>query len=451
LPEAIVLALPGHDSLSALSMEVARRTGAPDYRIEAELRQFALLGLLVGTCDGARARLRAARTGGMSGPRVLPGSRFACQHSGACCRGYIFGPISPAEKARIQALNPVAAMPRLADRTLFSPAEDGTYRLGMDGEVCVFYEAGSGCGLHRAFGAEAKPRLCRLFPLGTVATIDGLKIYDRGECATFAISSGEGVGLAEQLPPGGDGGLYHPVVRIHGATRCDYGLVLSLADRLDAEVAGRDPFAALQAIGHVTRAFIVALSGCSLSEGEPEATAATALAITAAAVRPPKAEVRANAAVGRERLAALAQALGERIADGDEHAPAFHAAVDALATACRAAEAAPGGGLLALDPRSAEVLTRSLRHRLFGRELLLDGSLEAGLLRIAIGLALAAAGARSMAGGVAGGGRTPLTPTGLSRAHMVATRTLHRPEPHRLLAANGAQVWPILDALPLLG
>ena len=35
-------------------------------------------------------------------------------------------------------------------------------------------------------------------------------------------------------------------------------------------------------------------------------------------------------------------------------------------------------------------------------------------------------------------------------AHVVAMRTLRRPAPQALLRANGAQVWPILDALPLL-
>jgi hypothetical protein len=43
-----------------------------------------------------------------------------------------------------------------------------------------------------------------------------------------------------------------------------------------------------------------------------------------------------------------------------------------------------------------------------------------------------------------------VSPLHLSRSHMTVKRTLNRPEPRRLLRANGDQGWPILDSLPLL-
>lgn len=92
-------------------------------------------------------------------------------------------------------------------------------------------------------------------------------------------------------------------------------------------------------------------------------------------------------------------------------------------------------------------MTRSLRNQLFGRELLLDQRLEPGLLRIALSLMITFAGARGLA---ARDGRARPTIAQLSLAHMVAVRTLHRPAPQALLRVNGAQVWPILDAVPLL-
>jgi Fe-S-cluster containining protein len=428
---------------------------------ERELRQLMLLGLLEGSCATFRRRLAHVTAGEAPAPRVLSGSRFACQHSGGCCRGYLFGPISADEKERIEALRPKQALPALAGKTLFEPLGNAggtrSYRLGTAGDACVFLEPDSRCGLHRAFGAEAKPRLCRLFPLGAVATIDGLKIYDRGECATFAVSATSGTTLGEDLPrilDLVDPELHHPVAHLHGSWRCDYGLVLRLADRLDAEAAVQPPLDALHAIGHITRGFITALARCPLQAGEPEATSAAALGRSARECRPPEAHVSANGAAGLEKLALLAQALAARVAPADSAAPVFVAAVTVLSELCAhlrdrrpMSQSAAGALSASIDRRLGEPLTLSLRHQLYGRELLLDDRLEAGLLRIALGLLIALAGARAQA---ALHHRPRPTVAQLSLAHMIAMRTLHRPVPRALLLANGAQVWPILDALPLL-
>ena len=89
----------------------------------------------------------------------------------------------------------------------------------------------------------------------------------------------------------------------------------------------------------------------------------------------------------------------------------------------------------------------SLRQQLFGRKLLLADQLPAGLLRMAFVMALTLAGARL---GALQDGAAHILPQHLSPAHMMAKRTLHRPEPHRLLRLNGQQAWCVLDAPPLL-
>jgi hypothetical protein len=96
---------------------------------------------------------------------------------------------------------------------------------------------------------------------------------------------------------------------------------------------------------------------------------------------------------------------------------------------------------------SEAVLRLSLRQQLFGRELLLDDQLPAGLLRMALIFATTLAGARLCA---VHDRRAMVLPQHLSTGHMIAKRMSHRPEPHGLLRVNGEQAWCVMDALPLL-
>jgi Fe-S-cluster containining protein len=430
-------------------------------QVERELRQMLLLGFFEGTCASIRERLEQRRLDGAAPVRVLAGSRFGCGQSGACCRGYVLGPVSASEKARIEALAPHTALPHLDDRPLFvegsSSGEEPVYQLATIGDTCVFLEQGLQCGLHRAFGADAKPRFCRLYPLATVATVDGLKVYDRGECATFAISSGTGPPIEDLIASVGgfgDEAIYHPPAQIHGALRCDYGSILALARRLDDEACGVAPLDALQTIGHIARGFAVALHRCPLEAGEPEATVEALLARPLAELRPPEAVVATSARDGLRNIASLCSALAERAAASERFTAAFLGATELLSALCRellddermsTPSAAPLD--LHLDERTDEALTRSLRHQLFGRELLLDESLPGGLLRMGLVVPLTLAATRRLGFEQR---RSHVSLTQLSVSHMVVKRTLQRPEPHKLLAANGEKAWSVLDALPLL-
>lgn len=400
-----------------------------------DVRALLLLGFFEGTCERSRTRLERPP----DAPRVsaLEGTRFACGLSGECCRGYVFGPVGEAEKARIEALHPRDALPYLGDEPLFVPGPTA-YRLATKGDVCVFRDEANRCGLHRAFGPSAKPRLCRLFPLALLRTIDGLKIYDRAECATFAVSSRHGPSseqLVASIEDLADEPLYHPVVHVYRSLRCDYGLVLALSRRLDDEARESRPLDALQRIGHIARAFAVALHSCPLRSGEPEASVDTLLARTAAELRPPDDVVAASAANGLRNIAALCGALAERVAPSEPFTAPFVEAASALGEACRDGTERRRP----LDPAVDAALTWSLRQQLFGRDLLLDESLPAGLLRIALVVALT----HAVRNGTA-------SLTRLSARHMAVKRTLHRPEPARLLAANEDKAWSVLDALPLL-
>ncbi|MGC1645137.1 MAG: hypothetical protein WA741_04855 [Candidatus Sulfotelmatobacter sp.] len=444
-----------------LVARVAGSCGAVPEQVERELRQMILLGLFEDTCVASRERLELIRKGEELASRVLEGSRFGCQNSGACCRGYVFGAIREEEKIRIEALDLHKALPRLGRSPLFVEAGTSlgrpTYRLGTVGEACVFLEDGPSCGLHRAFGAGAKPALCQLYPLAAIATIDGLKIYDRGECATFAVSAGTGTLLEEDIPRIRalvNEEIYHPMAQLHGSWRCDYGLILTLARRLDQEAKSHSPLSSLHTIGHVTRAFIVALTKCPLEAGQPEAAGEIVLSCPSEKFRPSEQAVAANARAGLRAMAILAAGLAERVAPQDAFAPPFKAAASLLVEICRGAlgeaplpERAQRAVAIAVEGDCESALRLSLRQQLFGRELLLDDQLPAGLLRMAFVVALTLAGARLRA---LDGGHDVVLPHHLSAGHMIAKRTLHRPEPHALLRVNGEQAWCILDALPLL-
>ena len=124
-------------------------------------------------------------------------------------------------------------------------------------------------------------------------------------------------------------------------------------------------------------------------------------------------------------------------------------ATSATAALCRGLLAEPATSPApTLDTAVGAALTWSLRQQLFGRDLLLDESLPAGLLRIALVASLTLVTVRALTSAQP---RPRLSLAQLSARHMSIKRTLHRPEPQRLLAANDDKAWSVLDALPLLG
>ena len=429
--------------------------------IERRLRQLMLLGLCEGCCDSFRDQLQRLRDGGESLPRVLEGSRFSCQNAGACCHGYLFGPIDAEEKRRIESLDPRAALPQLDHGPLFIETGAGAggtrYRLATRGDACVFFEAGPRCGLHRAFGPAAKPSLCQLYPLAAIVTVEGLRIYDRGECASFAVSARSGPAIEADLSRiralvRRD--LHHPVVTLHEAWRCDYGLVLRLSHRLEREAEGEPPLLALHRMGHVVRAAIAAMAHCPFEAGQPEGALQAVLNAPAQTLSPPESAVASNAQSGLRAVTILAQALVERVAPQEALSSLFREAALHLADGCSHASGVGLGSehraaatAIAMDPDCVHALRLSLRQTLFGRELLLDDHLPAGLLRMAFAALLTLAGARAFA---LRDRRDRVSPKHFSAGHMTVMRTLRRPEPHALLRANGEHAWSVLAALPLL-
>ncbi len=398
---------------------------------EAAARKLMLLGLVEGANDAVRARLREVRAGAALQIHALDGARFSCQRSGGCCRGYHFGPLDDEDAARLQALPIVEKLPHLAGAGLFV-AEEWTaqrraLRIATVEGRCVFLLPDERCGLHAAFGAEAKPNFCRLYPLQALPTVDGIKLYDRGECASFAESAFAGPRLADEIerlrPLLPCNPLYHPPVQIAQNLVCDYGYLLALVRRLIADVeAAPSSLAGLVAAARRARAFADALARCPIADGEPDRTAGAALALPSEALPP-----AGSAEIGRAALGSLADTLA-RAADGP-FAEVFARAARGLAAAARA-----GGTLPA--PADDAPWRLSLRHALFGRQLLVEEKLPVGLLRIAVAQAIGRAGAAQTGSA--------------SLGHVAAVRTLLHGACSGWLVANGRLWGVIAEALPSL-
>lgn len=119
--------------------------------------------------------------------------RWRCVGCGACCSG----------RYRVELTEPDLAALRLLDlERELAIRHDDCIEAGIDvfGDPavflkqragrCVFLTSARRCGLHAAFGAEAKPHSCRAFPFLAVLTPHGATLRFRPECsghhATFS-------------------------------------------------------------------------------------------------------------------------------------------------------------------------------------------------------------------------------------------------------------------------
>jgi len=454
--------------------------GSPDReRFERTLRMLQLLIFVEGSGPRIVARLAEIRRGDATLPNsVLAGARFECQGSGQCCQNYVFGPLTDADIARLDTLDIAGAFPHLGPGPYFGTRKrkDGReerYLLSRD-DRCVFLQDDHRCGLHAKFGADSKPGLCRMYPLEQFATVDGIRLYDKGTCATLAVSARSGPTLAEQLPRllpllADRHTLYHPIVELAAGLPVDYGYWLGFADcamrHVDQGTASAP--SSLSAIAAGARRLAGMLREYPLGPGEPEHTVLALVNEPPASWLPASVDLRAAGAKLRElcgdllqimaigiharvnepgvgrwwsarlvreatQIVHLAQGAAARIADPEVALDAYYAEVTAVTTD---------------DPAVDEVLRLSLRQQLFGSRSLVHNRVDAGMLRLAMLQILTTTGARMLA---VADGRSRYRATDLSYAHMLAARCLDLDGPEQVLVDHAADSAPILDALPSL-
>ncbi len=431
--------------------------------VEAVVRRYLLLHLLEGAGTETVARLRAHRQGTLDAPlSLLREGRFACQESGDCCRSFRFGPLSADEVARIEALDLAGA--GLGEgpwfRSLRGP--DGALRVFLAGEErCVFQREDARCGLHAAFGAEAKPRVCRLFPYTAQATVAGLKLYDKGACSCFSRSATQGTPVTEDLerllPLLGSPELEHPTVFVGRGLAIDFGAFLRL-QRVLVREAGEGEASApalLARLAARARGFGRAAAACPLEAGEPERGLGRALE---EAPPPLPTSDDAPEAVA-ELCAALVARLAVELAAGPQGSqsarrlrqigellPLLHLVESQARAAAGGRLEGPYRALRALPWEAAvdELLRIGLRQRLFGRQALVAGRVRAGFLRLALYTLLVLYGGRQRA---AAEGAPAVLPRHLDAGHAVTVRLLFHPELEELFLTWEAWAWPVCAAL----
>ena len=125
---------------------------------------------------------------------ILEGARFACQGSGACCGGYVYGPIEDA------VVRVVRAHRFTENGELLNGPADPFERTEIDGEFvrvlrrvdgrCVFLSRTNKCLIHQEISPEAKPGLCRAYPFNVALAPNGVAYVSLNmECAGFADGS----------------------------------------------------------------------------------------------------------------------------------------------------------------------------------------------------------------------------------------------------------------------
>lgn len=124
--------------------------------------------------------------------------RWDCHQCGICCRGSIVN-LSADDLARLQAQR-WNERPEFQNKPTF--VREGwlghNYRLAQreDGS-CVFLMADGLCQIHKEFGFDAKPFMCRMFPLQIVPRDNATNVTLRRSCPSAAADQGRTV--AEQI------------------------------------------------------------------------------------------------------------------------------------------------------------------------------------------------------------------------------------------------------------
>lgn len=127
---------------------------------------------------------------------------FTCQNSGACCRNDWLIGVDDASHARLETVDWQRHDPSLPAgpkfRKLPLPLLSGetiTFARTPQG-ACVFLDPQAKCSIHRHFGYDTKPQVCREFPYSFVETPDGVAVGVSFACT--AVRGHHGQALADQ-------------------------------------------------------------------------------------------------------------------------------------------------------------------------------------------------------------------------------------------------------------
>lgn len=395
-------------------------------------------------CEGSGNDMVAAVADALTDPLrngvvTLPGAAFSCQGSGECCQNHRLGPLSAQDVARLEhTVGSHCVEARQA------PNQAVQHYLRQEDGHCTFLQPDRRCGLHAQFGPKAKPGFCQLYPLVLFPTFQGLKLYDRGGCASFAeaMAKGESVQAHAYAPLYVPQPLYHPMVSL-GGRPVDYAHHVAFCRYAqDIIRTPHHPVRNLVAVHRALADYTDALASFPIAVGQPQTALDAWLAQPPVrffdAPAPGAFDSNAWRALMRDVTVAVARLARRPISldPGAAHAGALHALVD--------------GWMKAADPRvpepsgaQAQALQWSNAWFLFGQRSLVADQPVPALLRqtVAVSLALMA---KSASGPLQLAGQG-----GFNHAHMLAQRVLDLVEEVFVEHAPHAQA--ILEGWPLAG
>ena len=192
----IAQAFDGTRSLAQIGADIeddgAHRGGARKAEgLAAFLEDLGAIDYLSIPLDPSRSAPRPLET-------TLTPLRHRCQMCGRSCQGQYTGPLDRDFLARLPDLH-LAMSERYPDLVDEPPLR----HLGPGGSIaalavrgveesCLYRGESGQCRIHEAFGAEAKPLICRLFPLVRVMTETGVRVGISPRCYTWHQSFDQG-------------------------------------------------------------------------------------------------------------------------------------------------------------------------------------------------------------------------------------------------------------------
>jgi hypothetical protein len=280
----------------------------------------------------------------------------------------LLGPITRAESQRLDEL--MGAGPHVEE-------QDGKLYLLRDARGrCRFLGDDERCGVHARHGAEAKPATCRAFPIELVPTILGVRVVDRGTCASFPVSARAGLPLLDQLPPIEPGPRFHPAVHL-GEVTIDYLYWLHVTDAAIERLRGEPAGQVLRWLGHVTETLATELSRCPIDPAEPTRTLRRIMEMNV--------HFSNSEGAGGEVATLVLDELAETAREAEVFGPLGAEIAATLGEVSRSLLEDPPGSKM-----DADALRASLQQQLFGRRSLVAERVRPALLRIGL-LALCAA------------------------------------------------------------
>ncbi len=133
---------------------------------------------------------------------VLDGARWHCVCSGCCCGGYLYGPIEDEVAERIENHRFSGNAHLIYPQGPFETAEIHGERVRVLRRVngrCVFQSEDRLCVIHKELGFDAKPAMCRIYPLNVTLAPDGVAYVSLNmECEGFSKGC-KGPLLAEEI------------------------------------------------------------------------------------------------------------------------------------------------------------------------------------------------------------------------------------------------------------